>query len=118
MYVMLDDFHDRVAKGLSGEVIAARLQQTLQKNIEDGVVNVFSAPPIDGLGTAGGFKIVVQDRGDTGLDGPAGDGRRRRRRRPQSARPQGSLHQFPGQYALAVPRYRSLGRQDDGRVDR
>jgi multidrug efflux pump len=67
MYVMLDDFHDRVAKGLSGEVIAARLQQTLQKNIEDGIVNVFNAPPIDGLGTAGGFKIVVQDRGNTGL---------------------------------------------------
>ncbi len=48
-------------------MIAARLQQTLQKNIEDGVVNVFNAPPIDGLGTAGGFKIVVQDRGNTGL---------------------------------------------------
>jgi multidrug efflux pump subunit AcrB len=29
-------------------------------------VNVFDAPPVDGLGTAGGFKIVVQDRGDLG----------------------------------------------------
>ena len=25
------------------------------------------APPVDGLGNAGGFKIMVQDRGDLGL---------------------------------------------------
>jgi multidrug efflux pump len=67
MYVMLDDFHDRVAKGLSGEVIAGRLQAALQDNIADGLVNVFTAPPIDGLGTAGGFKMVVEDRGDSGM---------------------------------------------------
>jgi multidrug efflux pump subunit AcrB len=29
-------------------------------------VNVFGAPPIEGLGTAGGFKIVIEDRSDTG----------------------------------------------------
>ena len=33
------------------------------------MVNVFGAPPIDGLGTAGGFKIVIEDRGDTGCSG-------------------------------------------------
>lgn len=67
MYVMLDDFHDRVAKGLSGDVIAARLQSALQDKLDDGLINVFSAPPIDGLGTAGGFKLVVEDRGDSGM---------------------------------------------------
>ncbi len=30
-------------------------------------VNTFGAPPVEGLGTAGGFKIIVQDRGDSGL---------------------------------------------------
>ena len=29
-------------------------------------VTVFGAPPVDGLGTAGGFKLIVEDRGDTG----------------------------------------------------
>ncbi len=67
MYVMLDDFHRRTAHDLSGDAIAARLQETLQEAIPDGVVNVFGAPPLEGLGTAGGFKIMVEDRGDTGL---------------------------------------------------
>jgi multidrug efflux pump subunit AcrB len=66
MYVMLDDFHHRAGSGLTGPVIAARLESALQDEIKDGLVNVFEAPPVDGLGTAGGFKIVVEDRGDLG----------------------------------------------------
>ncbi len=69
MYVMLKPFEDRLDPELSGESIAARLQEVLQKQIPDGLINVFGAPPIDGLGTAGGFKIIVEDRGDTGLNG-------------------------------------------------
>jgi multidrug efflux pump subunit AcrB len=68
MYCMLEDFHHRAAHGLTGPVIAAKLQHELQEQIGDGEVNVFEAPPVDGLGTAGGFKIVLQDRGDLGLD--------------------------------------------------
>jgi multidrug efflux pump subunit AcrB len=66
MYVMLDEFHRRAEKGLTGPVIAARLQKALKEEIREGLVNVFDAPPVDGLGTAGGFKIVLQDRGDLG----------------------------------------------------
>ncbi len=66
MYVMLDDFHHRAGDGLTGTVIADRIKATLQKEIKDGMVNVFEAPPVDGLGTAGGFKIVLEDRGDLG----------------------------------------------------
>ncbi len=64
MYVMLGDFHDRAHEGLTGPVIAANLEAALQEQIKDGLVNVFEAPPVDGLGTAGGFKIVVENRGD------------------------------------------------------
>ena len=67
MYVMLEDFHHRAQHGLSGPVISAHLQEELQKQIGEGEINVFEAPPVDGLGTAGGFKIVLQDRGDLGL---------------------------------------------------
>jgi hydrophobe/amphiphile efflux-1 (HAE1) family protein len=66
MYVMLDEFHHRAPQGLTGPVIAARLQSKLETQINAGLVNVFDAPPVDGLGTAGGFKLVVQDRGDLG----------------------------------------------------
>jgi multidrug efflux pump subunit AcrB len=68
MYVMLDEFHNRAEHGLSGAVIAGRLQEELRKQVGEGAINVFEAPPVDGLGTAGGFKLVVQDRGDLGLD--------------------------------------------------
>jgi multidrug efflux pump len=67
MYLMLDDFRSRVAHGLSDTVIGTRLQATLSHEIGEGLINVFSAPPIDGLGTAGGFKLMIEDRGDTGL---------------------------------------------------
>jgi multidrug efflux pump subunit AcrB len=68
MYVMLDEFHHRARQGLSGPVIAAQLQSRLQEEVRGGLVNVFEAPPVDGLGTAGGFKIVVEDHGDLGND--------------------------------------------------
>jgi multidrug efflux pump subunit AcrB len=66
MYVMLEDFHKRRGPDLGGEAIAARLKETLTAEIKEAVIGVFGAPPIDGLGNAGGFKLVVEDRGDLG----------------------------------------------------
>jgi multidrug efflux pump len=68
MYVMLDDFHERLDPSLSADAIAQGLQAKLQQEVSDGVVKVFGAPPLEGLGTAGGFKIMVEDRGNTGLE--------------------------------------------------
>jgi multidrug efflux pump subunit AcrB len=67
LYLMLDDFDRRADPSLSSEAIAARLQERLQKEVPRATVNVFGAPPVEGLGTAGGFKIVVLDTGDNGL---------------------------------------------------
>jgi multidrug efflux pump subunit AcrB len=67
MFVMLDEFPERVRKRLSGDVIAARLEASLREQIPEASVNVFGAPPLEGLSTAGGFKIMIEDRGDTGL---------------------------------------------------
>ncbi len=69
MYVMLDDFDARLDPSLHGDAIARRLETLLQDKIGEGQVNVFSAPPLEGLGTAGGFKIIVQDRSGGGDDG-------------------------------------------------
>jgi multidrug efflux pump subunit AcrB len=67
IYLMLDDFDRRVPAALSSDVIAARLQEEFQKAVPSAIVNIFGAPPIEGLGTAGGFKIIVQDTNDNGL---------------------------------------------------
>jgi multidrug efflux pump subunit AcrB len=69
MYVMLDDFHERAHDAeLHADVLSRRLQDAFQKEIRDGLITVFGAPPVEGLGTAGGFKIVVEDRGGAGND--------------------------------------------------
>ncbi|MCE9604558.1 MAG: multidrug efflux RND transporter permease subunit [Planctomycetia bacterium] len=66
IYVMLADFHERSKDGLSGEVVADKLREAFA-SIQDGDTSVFHAPAIEGLGTAGGFKLVVEDRSDLGL---------------------------------------------------
>src|SRR5262249_31728287 len=38
------------------------------KKVRGAVVTAFGAPPIEGLGTTGGFKLIVEDRGNLGLD--------------------------------------------------
>ncbi|MBS0203807.1 MAG: efflux RND transporter permease subunit [Planctomycetes bacterium] len=67
MYVMLDEFHSRAEHGLTGDRIAETLKAKFDSEVANGLINVFSAPPVDGLGTAGGFRIVIEDRGDNGL---------------------------------------------------
>ncbi len=67
MYVMLEDFHHRAGTGHSADAIAADLKVLLDREVQQGEINILGAPPVDGLGTAGGFKIVVEDRGDSGL---------------------------------------------------
>jgi multidrug efflux pump subunit AcrB len=66
MYVMLDDFHRRTRPELSSQAIASQLEAALQEEVPDGVIHAFEAPPLEGLGTAGGFKIMIEDRSDTG----------------------------------------------------
>jgi multidrug efflux pump subunit AcrB len=68
MYVMLEDFHHRTGHGENADAIAAKLLEALQARIPDATINVYGAPPVEGLGTAGGFKVVVEDRGDNGLE--------------------------------------------------
>jgi len=68
IYVMLDDFRRRTKPELAGDAIASRLRTRIQDEIQDGLIGVFGAPPVEGLGTAGGFKIVIEDRGDSGLN--------------------------------------------------
>jgi multidrug efflux pump subunit AcrB len=67
MYVMLDDFHHRLSPDLAGDRIGERLEAAIEGEIRDAEVNIFGAPPVEGLGTAGGFKIILEDRGDVGL---------------------------------------------------
>jgi len=65
MFVVLAPFEERVAAGLSSGTVAANLRAQFRQ-IQDAVVLAFGAPPVDGLGNTGGFKLQVQDRADAG----------------------------------------------------
>jgi hydrophobe/amphiphile efflux-1 (HAE1) family protein len=64
-FFTLEDFDKRRSKSLSAKAIAATLNQKFA-SIQDAFVVVFPAPPIQGLGTLGGFKLQVEDRADLG----------------------------------------------------
>jgi multidrug efflux pump len=63
MFVVLEPFAQRHAHDRYDEAIAQKLRRLCSEEIDDGVVTVFRAPPIQGLGTAGGFKLQVEQRG-------------------------------------------------------
>ena len=64
VYVMLDPFSERLDADRSAEAIAAKLQAAFSEQVPAALVNVFSAPTVDGLGTSGGFSLVIQDPSD------------------------------------------------------
>jgi multidrug efflux pump len=65
MFLNLHEFSDRDTPELYAETIVARLR-TAGLKIPDAQISVFSPPPVRGIGRAGGFSFVVEDRGDLG----------------------------------------------------
>ncbi|QJW98116.1 efflux RND transporter permease subunit [Frigoriglobus tundricola] len=68
LYVMLDEFPARRDPELTGDAIAAKLQRDFSEAVPGAKITVFGAPPVDGLGTTGGFKMIIEDRGDAGSE--------------------------------------------------
>jgi multidrug efflux pump len=64
MFITFEPFHERRDPSMSGEAIAAQLRQRFRKEIPEAQINVFGAPAVDGLGSAGGFRLMVQATGD------------------------------------------------------
>jgi len=67
LYVLLDEFPNRRSPELGAVAIADRLQAEFNAKLPGARVHVFGAPAVDGLGTAGGFKLVIEDPGATDL---------------------------------------------------
>ncbi len=63
----LKPFDQRHGANLSGPAIAAALNQEFGA-IQDAFVLAVMPPPVNGLGTIGGFKLFVEDRADLGYD--------------------------------------------------
>lgn len=67
VFVTLKPFHDRKTKELSAGAIAGALNQKYGA-IKGSFIAVFPPPPVLGLGTLGGFKMQLEDRGALGYE--------------------------------------------------
>ena len=67
LYVMLKEFDQRHGADLTADAISEKLAEQCDKEVGEASVSIFGAPPVDGLGNAGGFKLIVEDHGNLGL---------------------------------------------------
>ncbi len=67
VFFTLKPFEERKTPDLSGLSIAKALNQKLAV-IQEAFVMTVPAPPVNGLGTIGGFKSYIEDRSDRGYD--------------------------------------------------
>jgi hydrophobe/amphiphile efflux-1 (HAE1) family protein len=65
VFVGLDNFEERTTPELNGGAIAGALNGKFSA-IQDAMVMVFPPPPVNGIGSTGGFKLMVEDRANLG----------------------------------------------------
>jgi multidrug efflux pump len=67
IFATLKPFDERSGHGTGGPEIIQNLRRQLS-GMQEARLSVFPPPPVRGLGTAGGFKLEVQDRSGAGLE--------------------------------------------------
>ncbi len=67
VFFTLKPFEERTTKDVSGPAITAALNQQFAA-IQDAYILTVPPPPVQGLGTIGGFKLYIEDRADLGYD--------------------------------------------------
>ena len=65
VFIGLKDFDQRTTPELSANAIAMKLNQQFGR-VQDAFTAVFPPPPVQGLGTTGGFKLQIEDRNGLG----------------------------------------------------
>jgi len=67
VFVTLKPFDERTTPDLSAGAIAGQLNGKFS-SIQDAFIAIFPPPPVQGLGTIGGFKLQVEDRANLGYE--------------------------------------------------
>lgn len=67
VFVTLKPFGERRTPDLHGAAIAGALNQKFGA-IQDAFIAMFPPPPVQGLGTTGGFKLQIEDRASLGYE--------------------------------------------------
>src|SRR5260370_13330693 len=66
LFFPLKPFDERTTKNLSAGAIAGALNKKFSA-IQDAVIFAVPPPPVQGLGTTGGFKLFLQDHAAPGI---------------------------------------------------
>jgi multidrug efflux pump subunit AcrB len=66
-FVTFDSFENRRDPELSAQAITERVRARLEHEIPEALITIFTPPAVSGLGSASGFKLIIQDRGDLGF---------------------------------------------------
>ena len=67
VFVTLKPFADRRSPELSGNALAKTLNIKFS-SIQEAFIAMFPPPPVEGLGTIGGFKLQIEDQAGLGYD--------------------------------------------------
>jgi multidrug efflux pump len=67
VFVALKPFEERTSKEESAGAIAAALNAKFA-SIQDAYIAIFPPPPVNGLGTIGGFRMQIEDRSELGFE--------------------------------------------------
>ena len=67
VFVSLKSFDERKSADMSGGAIAMQLNQQFAA-IPEAFIAIFPPPPVQGLGTTGGFKLQFEDRASLGYE--------------------------------------------------
>jgi hydrophobe/amphiphile efflux-1 (HAE1) family protein len=67
VFVTLKPFEERQTADLSGNAVAHQLQQSFG-SIQSAFIAIFPPPPVQGLGTIGGFRMQLEDRAGLGYE--------------------------------------------------
>ncbi|WP_022977989.1 efflux RND transporter permease subunit [Nevskia ramosa] len=106
VFVTLKPFDQRKDKTLAAGAIADELGKKFH-NIQDAFIAIFPPPPVQGLGTIGGFRMQIEDRGALGFE----ELHKQTQNLIAKAKASGKLKDVFSSFQVAVP-------QIDANVDR
>lgn len=67
LFTPLDPFESRIEQGIEYQTILSDMR-AVAASFKNAQIAVFERPPVPGIGSAGGFKMMLQDRGGRGLE--------------------------------------------------
>jgi multidrug efflux pump len=75
-FIILKPFDERRDPSQYYLAIQDRLTKAIAAQVPEAMVKLFGPPPLQGLGNASGFRVMVEDRGDLGLAALASEAKR------------------------------------------